>query len=124
MMEQLIVTIEKEIQSHTRMRDVLQTLPPLEGLKRCQSHKPGDVILVFPYDLEAFQRNRAILETAGFTWDKDLTIKPHCGEVITNFTLDALRIIVFLDPDVEGSTCQKSVIGYENKPIYEVICKA
>jgi hypothetical protein len=123
MIEELIVTIETEIQSHTRMRDVLQGLPALEGLKRCQSHKPGEVILVFPYDMEAFHRNRAILETAGFTWDGDLTIKPHCGEVITNFTLDALEITVFLDPDEAGSTCQKSIIGYENKPIYEVICK-
>jgi ABC-type microcin C transport system duplicated ATPase subunit YejF len=124
MIEKLIAEIEQDIASHTEMREVLQTLPSLEGLQRAHVYRPGNVILTFPYDLEAFQRNRAILETAGFTWDGDLTIKPSCGEVITDFTLGALEITVFLDPDVEGSTCQKSIIGYENKPVYEVICKA
>ena len=31
-------------------------------------------------------------------------------------------IMIDVDPEVPGSVCKKQVIGYEQKPVYEVVC--
>jgi hypothetical protein len=117
----VISQIEKEIIAYTEMLALLRTLPDLEIVWQ-QTYRGGEIILCQPYDLDMFHRNRVILENLGFVWNKDLSVSPSCGEILTEFTRGNLKIRFQIDPGYEKSTCKRSVIGHEPKPIYEITC--
>ncbi len=122
MYEELIAQLEKEISLQEKMVKLLRELAPLEGIVRMQPYQPGWIIMILPYDLEMFHRNREYLTALGFKWDGNLIVSPHCGNILTAFRRDDLVIQFHISPDEEGSTCRRQVVGYEKEPIYEVTC--
>ena len=119
----LISKLETEMETQRLMLETLRTMPELEGINRMQpAYRAGMIILLMPYDLPMFHRNREKLEALGFAWDGNQSVSPHCGDIITYFTKGNLEISIHINPDLAGSTCKKNLIGYEQKPIYEVTC--
>jgi hypothetical protein len=122
MNRKVIDEVERDILKQQDLLVILLLLPDLEGINTIHPYAPGQVIIDMPYDLQKFQVIRETLEAVGFTWDNDLSVSPHCGEILTDFTLRDIKLSFQIDPGLPGSTCKKRIIDYEKKPIYEIVC--
>jgi hypothetical protein len=122
MYEKLLKEIETEITLHRHVIDLLESIPELEGIYNMFTYKPGSLIYSMPYDLQMFERNKNKLVENGWEFDGDMEVKPFCGAIMPEFTKEGIRISFQINPVYSGSTCKRTVIGYEKTPIYEVTC--
>jgi hypothetical protein len=122
MYEDLKERIKKELEAAQNMLLAVETLPELEG--NVLPHPSHNTILSgMPNNREFFQVNRARLEAAGWQYKHTMTNK-NDGNLIVDFwnAEYSIEFTMILYPDMPGATCKRNLIGYEQKPIYEVTC--
>jgi hypothetical protein len=122
MNEQLIANIQKQIEAFTALAQVAAEIPELVG-----TTGPGNALGSYsfgfeaPYNTETIKINRERVEAAGWKlarerqWADDGTL----GQF---YRKDGYEIDIFYRPRYAGSTCKLTILGYEQKPIYEVTC--
>jgi hypothetical protein len=123
-LEKFLKELETERKDLERLTSAIRALPDLENIYAPQSYMHRAAILVMPYDLESFARNRDMLLAAGWEWDGDMMVQPHCGDIMPEFWKDGVRLHFHIDPTRPGSTCKKRVVSYEKVPVYEVVCNS
>jgi len=126
MYESLIENIERNIEKEHELMTLIRALPELEGIERTQTYDERMFILVMPYDYEMFKRNRAALLAAGWKQAGDIDTTQG-GNGIVTFYQGANRwvgfaISIHLEVDLPGATCKRNLLGYEQKPVYEIVC--
>lgn len=106
-------------------------LPELENVDEWYLYSMSEVTITMPYNFEMFEQTKQILISNGWNWDKDDSVKPWCGNILTDFYKGVivndkayhLTIHVHIKPDLNGSVCKRQIIGYAKpEPIYEVVC--
>ena len=127
MYQELISQINSEVDSMNELINIVSAMPELEGLIRTQTHAPRTAILVFPYELSVYKRNVAAMLNAGWKQFGDLEACSHGDTAIATFYKGETRwtgivISMHLDVTAEGSTCKRTLLGYEQRPVYEITC--
>ena len=121
-MDTILDQLTKEQDHLTQLIEAVKDLPDLEKIYNTSPFDNRGVIITMPCDLEAFGRNRDKLLAAGWEWDKNMSVHPHCGEIMPDFWKGGAYLYFHINPDYSGSTCKKRIIGHEEKPVYEIVC--
>jgi hypothetical protein len=127
MYQTLIDQIENNIENTKRLLEIVRCLPELEGIKRTQPHDEKSVIVTMPYDYEMFRRNAETLKAAGWKQYGEINLSDDGVSGLITFYLGDSRwtgfvLSVHMHTDYEGATCKRSLLGYEQKPVYEITC--
>jgi hypothetical protein len=122
MNEQLIANIKRQIENFTALAQVAAEIPELVGVTGPGSALGGNVFgFEAPYNTETIKQNREILEAAGWKFSREYQWKDD-GTLGQFFRKDGYEIDIFYRPRYAGFTCKLNILGYEQKPIYEVTC--
>lgn len=116
--EQAIREYKREVDRLTVNKEVVEQLPdmPLEtayALEHC-------VVGYIPWDRERYNQIEAILEGHGWGWVGEH--HNNDGSRATTFEKDGHELIVYMDPNREGSSCKLVQTGTKETPVYEVRC--
>jgi hypothetical protein len=122
MNEKLIANIRGQIERLNALAQFATEIPELVGVTG-HGNVIGGASFGFeaPYNTEAIKQNREILEAAEWKlvrerqWTDDGTF----GQF---YHKDDHELDIFYRPNYVGSTCKLNILGYEQKPIYEVTC--
>lgn len=126
MYQKLIDEIENDIIGLQQLYAAINTLPKLEGVFHMQVCDRDTIILSMPHNMEVFKVNQARLVEAGWklnginpSYDATCAIaKFYQGE---NWWTGKV-ISIHLYTGVEGATCKRTLLGYEQRPVYEITC--
>jgi hypothetical protein len=122
MNEQLIATIGKQIERLNALAEFAAEIPELVGVTG-HGNVIGGASFGFeaPYNTETIRQNREILEAAGWKLNRERQWTDD-GTFGQFYRKDGYELDIFYRPNYAGSTCKLNILGYEQKPIYEVTC--
>jgi hypothetical protein len=122
MNEKLIANIQKQIESLSALAEIAAEIPELIGVTGPGSALGGNVFgFEAPYNFETIKQNCEILETAGWSFRREYQWADD-GTLGQFYHKDGYELDIFYRPRYVGSTCKLNILGYEQKPIYEVTC--
>lgn len=125
MYEKALEMIDRNMKELEWARLEIASLPEMEFANFHHSGGCSSCLIgSMPYNTETLKLYRAKLEAAGWSFTRE-TLSTQDGVLCVDFhkpgALGYLQIQ--MRPQYAGSTCKLNVIGYEQKPIYEVTCQ-